>query len=109
MKDLQPEKLFSFLRTKRVFDEDDQEEISSEKTRRKKAEAFLDTIAKKGQDGFDYFCEAFVVSGKTQLHLLNEILDLFESKIYDSKGRYTHYNYRFHSVCNILYCHTLIW
>jgi hypothetical protein len=83
---LQPEKHFAFLRTKRVFDEDDCEEINAKPTRRKKAELFLDILRKKGDSGFDYFCESFIECGKTQLHILNQILDAYEEKIYDNEG-----------------------
>ena len=40
----------------------------------------------KGESGFDYFCESFIVCGKTQLHLLNQILEAYEEKIYENEG-----------------------
>lgn len=85
VRDLQPENFFSFLRSKRVLDEDDCDEIVIKGTRKKKAEAFLDLLGKKGHLGFDYFCEAFVVAQKTQPHLFNQLLDAFEDKIYDNQ------------------------
>ena len=85
VRDLQQDRLFAFLRSKRVFDQEDCEEINSERTTRKKNEAFLDILRKRGQSGFDYFCEALLV-GKTQLHLLNQLLDAFEDKIYHNEG-----------------------
>ena len=79
VRDLQQDRLFAFLRSKRVFDQEDCEEINYERTTRKKNEAFLDILRKRGQSGFDYFCEALLV-GKTQLHLLNQLLDALKTK-----------------------------
>ena len=87
MKDLQPEKHFAFLRSKRVLDGDDCDEIEAKATRRKKAELFLEILRTKGESGFDYFCESFIACGKTQLHLLNKILDAYEDKIYENEGK----------------------
>ena len=86
VRDLQPDKHFAFLRSKAVLDEEDCEEIESRPTRRKKSELFLDILQKKGESGFDYFCESFIKCGKTQLHLLNRILDAYEDKIYENEG-----------------------
>lgn len=69
------------------MDENDCEEIAAKTTRRKKAELFLDILRTKGESGFDYFCESFIVCGKTQLHLLNGILDAYEKTIYENEGR----------------------
>ena len=85
VRDLQPEKHFAFLRSKTVLDEDDCEEICAKTTRRKKAEQFLDILKTKGESGFDYFCKSFIECGKTQLHLLNKVLDAYEEMIYENE------------------------
>lgn len=87
VRDLQPDRHFAFLRSKRVLDEDDCEEINANTTRRKKAEQFLDILSMKGESAFDFFCESFIKNGKTQLHLLNQILDAYEEKTNESEGK----------------------
>ena len=86
VQDLQQEKHFAFLRSKAVLDEDDCEEINAKTTRRKKAGLFLDILRTRGENAFDYFCESFIVCGKTQLHLLNQILDAYEEQISENEG-----------------------
>ena len=76
---IQPDKLYTYLRSKRVLNEDDVEDIEAERTRKKKVERFLDHISKRGSDGFDQFCEA-IRRNKTQLFLVRKVMDKFESK-----------------------------
>ena len=76
---LEPQKLYTYLRSRNVLDESDQEEIEVERTRRKKTEFLLDLIGKRGSDGFDHFCEA-VRRNTTQLFVLRKILDCFQRK-----------------------------
>eukprot|EP00111_Clytia_hemisphaerica_P003874 TCONS_00011127-protein len=82
VKDIEPQKLYASLRSRGVFDEDDQEEIEYDRLpRKKRAERFLDTISRKGDAGFDAFCQCIVEQLTGQLHLLKKILTVFESKI----------------------------
>ncbi|XP_028393067.1 B-cell lymphoma/leukemia 10-like [Dendronephthya gigantea] len=85
VQDMQPEKHFDFLRSKTVLDEEDCEEITAKTTRRKKAGLLLDILMTKGENAFDYFCESFIVCGRTQLHLLNLILDAYEEQISENE------------------------
>lgn len=82
VRNIMPDKFFSYLRSKGVLDIDDCDIINSEKTRRKRAECFLDILESKGPEGFRYFCD-FIRENKTQLYLLKKIMDLFEEKIKD--------------------------
>eukprot|EP00794_Sanderia_malayensis_P015629 gene15629-17207_t len=79
VKNLQPEKLYTYLRSCEVFDEDDEEEIEAQITRRKKSESLIDFIGKRGDKGFDSFCEA-IRQNTTQLFILRSILDSFQKK-----------------------------
>lgn len=76
---IMPDKFFSFLRSRRVFDMDDCDIINAERTRRKKAECFLDILESKGPEAFNHFCK-FLQDNKTQIYLLTKILNLFEKK-----------------------------
>ncbi|XP_012563591.1 B-cell lymphoma/leukemia 10 [Hydra vulgaris] len=79
VKDLFPHKHFSFLRVQKIFDEEDEEEIKYEKTRKQQAECFINKISKKGPAAFDNFCESLLNTAGSQ-HLLEKLLEAFEKK-----------------------------
>ena len=82
VKDIEPKKLYSALRTKGVIDGDDQDDIESDRaSRRIRAERLLDILSKKGGKGFDEFCAGILQHLTGQLHLLQKILKVFEEKI----------------------------
>lgn len=81
---LDAEKYLAHLRSKRILDRDDEQVIKSKVTGREKAETLLDMLAKGDPIAFDELCEA-LLKNKTQIHLLQMLLDSFEEKITDSK------------------------
>lgn len=82
VKDLEPKKLYAYLRSKGVLDEDDQEEVESDRAPRKmRAERFIDILSKKSDKGFDELCHCILQTLTGQLHLLQKLLKLFEEKI----------------------------
>lgn len=85
---LEPQKLFAYLRSCQVLDSDDQEDIEAERTRRRKNERLLDHIKNRGADGFDNLCEA-IRKNTTQLFILRKILNLFQKKKDNCTGRLT--------------------
>ena len=85
---LEPQKLFAYLRSCQVLDSDDQEDIEAERTRRRKNERLLDHIKNRGADGFDNLCEA-IRRNTTQLFILRKILNLFQKKKDNCSGSLT--------------------
>ena len=85
---LEPQKLFAYLRSCQVLDSDDQEDIEAERTRRRKNERLLDHIKNRGADGFDNLCEA-IRRNTTQLFILRKILNLFQKKKDNCTGSLT--------------------
>lgn len=80
VKDLDAVKFFPYLRAKRLFDEEDEEIIKHEITTKRKAQCFLNILAKKGPDAFDYFCEALVGMAGHQ-ELLSKLLECLDRKL----------------------------
>lgn len=83
VKDIDPSKFFTYLRAKEVFDEDDQEDVCAGRTRKKKAELFIDILSRKSSHGFDMFCEALLQTAG-QYHLLRGLLECLDEKINNS-------------------------
>ena len=83
-KSLDAEKYLAHLRSKRIIDRDDEQIIKSKVTGREKAETLLDMLAKGDPIAFDELCEA-LLKNKTQIHLLQMLLDNFEEKLNESK------------------------
>lgn len=82
VKDIEPKRLYAFLRAKGVLDVDDQDDIESDRaSRRVRAERLLDLLSKKGGKGFDEFCACILQQLTGQLHLLQKLLKVFEEKI----------------------------
>ena len=81
---LDAEKYLAHLRSKRILDQDDEQVIKSKVTGRQKAETLLDMLARGDPSAFDELCEA-LLKNKTQVHILQMLLDSFEDKIADSK------------------------
>lgn len=77
---LQVEKIISYLRSKKVLDRVDAEDINAEKTPTKKREKFLDILSDKGPTAFDEFCYAIREKGTGQQYLLDIILTTFDKK-----------------------------
>lgn len=76
---LESQKLFAHLRSFQVIDDDDQEDIEAERTRRRRNERLLDIIRNRGPEAFDGFCEA-IRQNVTQLFILTKILNSFQKK-----------------------------
>eukprot|EP00117_Sycon_ciliatum_P017209 scpid23031/ scgid16304/ len=72
VRDLEPTEYFSYLRSKRVLDASDCEDIRSERTRKSKSERFLDVIACRGSAGYTQFCKA-VLERRVQAHLVKKL------------------------------------
>ena len=88
---LQYEKTLSYLRSKRVFDRRDEEDIEAERTPTRKKEKFLDILSDKGPTAFDHFCHAIRERCKGQQYLLDTILTSFDKKKQErSKHTYLH-------------------
>ena len=85
---LEPHKLFTYLRSCDILDQEDQEEIEVEISRKRKNQKLLDKIKDKGPEGFDKFCEAIVYQNVTQLFILKKILDLFQKKKDTYSGKF---------------------
>lgn len=77
---LQYEKTLSYLRSKRVFDRRDQEDIEAEKGPTRQKEKFLDILSDKGPTAFDHFCHAIGKKCTGQPYLLDIILTTFDRK-----------------------------
>ena len=74
------EKTLSYLRSKRVIDRRDEEDIKAERTPTKSKEKFLDILSDKGPTAFDHFCHAIGKKCTGQQHLLDIILTTFDKK-----------------------------
>lgn len=66
-----------FLRSERILNQSDAEEINSLITSRKKADILLDKIIKKGGKGFDAICKS-LLHNRVQLFLLEKLNKTFE-------------------------------
>lgn len=77
---LQEDKIFSYLRSRRVLDRADEEDIKAERTRTQKKERLLDILSVKGPTAFDEFCHALRVKCTGQQYLLDIILTTFDRK-----------------------------
>lgn len=77
---LQYEKTLDYLRSKRVFDRADCDEIEAERTPTKKRAKFLDILGDKGPTAFDQLCFAIQKKCKGQEYLLDIILTTFDRK-----------------------------
>ena len=72
VRDLEPCEYFSHLRSKRILDVDDCDEVRAEKTRRSQCERFLDLISRRGSTGFVGLCDA-LLKRKVQEHLVTKL------------------------------------
>ena len=79
VKDIDPQRFYASLRSNRVIDGDDEEEIRSGITRKRRAECFLNILSTKGSNGFDYFCKA-LLEATGQQFLLRNMLNAFQMK-----------------------------
>lgn len=77
---LREDKIINYLRSKRVLDRVDSDDIESETTPKKKREKFLDILSDKGPDSFDHFCHAIRERCTGQGYLLDIILTTFDRK-----------------------------
>jgi hypothetical protein len=69
---LEPRRHFSFLRSKSVLSQDDQEAINCLAVRTERCQKFLDILMTKGNSGFDELC-ASLQRERTQPFLLQEL------------------------------------
>lgn len=72
VRDLEPREYFSYLRSKRVLDGNDCEEVLAERTRRGQCERFLDLMSRRGSTGFVTLCDA-LMKRKVQVHLVTKL------------------------------------
>ena len=77
---LEHEKTLSYLRSKRVIDSRDEEDIKAERTKARSREKMLDILSDKGPTAFDHFCHAIAKKCTGQEYLLDKILTSFEKK-----------------------------
>lgn len=77
---LRADKIITYLRSKRVFDMDDQELINAEKTTRRSNNMLLDLVIARGSTAFDQFCHAIRENCTGQAHVLEKILIEFERR-----------------------------
>ena len=82
VENLYPDRFTCYLRSRRVMDEEDCDEIKGSRTRTKSAEQFIDILRRKGSRGYDEFCCALREEG-TQIFLLrdmNKTLEFLKNK-----------------------------
>lgn len=77
---LRTDKIITYLRSKRVFDLDDQERISAQITTRRSNSMLLDFVIERGSTAFDQFCHAIRENCTGQAHVLEKILIEFERR-----------------------------
>ena len=77
---LRTDKIVTYLRSKRVFDLEDQETIDAEITTNRKNSKLLDFVIKRGSNAFDQFCHAIREKCTGQPHVLEKILNEFEKR-----------------------------
>lgn len=77
---LRTDKIITYLRSKRVFDLDDQEQINAQITTRKSNSMLLDFVIERGSTAFDQFCHAIRENCTGQAHVLEKILIEFERR-----------------------------
>eukprot|EP00794_Sanderia_malayensis_P008766 gene8766-9703_t len=77
VKDLEPKDITSYLYQKDVLSEDDVELIKSERTRKLRAELFLDTIPRRGPNAYEAFIESLKQNSGTK-HLADFLYDDFD-------------------------------
>eukprot|EP00920_Eleutheroschizon_duboscqi_P022704 GHVT01055298.1.p1 GENE.GHVT01055298.1~~GHVT01055298.1.p1 ORF type:complete len:166 (-),score=5.73 GHVT01055298.1:505-1002(-) len=90
-KDILVQRHFSYLRSKYVLTQQDEQMILHECTDPDRASKFLDILCQKGSKGFDSFCES-LREDQTQIHLLKKLhielelgmKDLFDDTDLDS-------------------------
>ncbi|XP_073242618.1 B-cell lymphoma/leukemia 10-like [Porites lutea] len=77
---LRTDKIITYLRSKRVFDLDDQELINAQTTTRRSNSMLLDFVIERGSTAFDQFCHAIRENCTGQAHVLEKILIEFERR-----------------------------
>lgn len=90
VRNIDPRRHFTYLRSKLVLDERDCDEIRSTTSRIGAAELFVDILIRKGGTGYDEFRDALLYE-KTQIFLLEKLDKTFEvlkSKVKEQKGAY---------------------
>ncbi|XP_061165294.1 B-cell lymphoma/leukemia 10-like isoform X2 [Saccostrea echinata] len=76
---LEPENYYAYLRSKHVMTGEDEEEIKSLRTRRQRAERFLDILILKGPACFKALVDAILRNG-TQPHLAAKLNKEYERR-----------------------------
>ncbi|XP_068731661.1 B-cell lymphoma/leukemia 10-like isoform X1 [Montipora capricornis] len=77
---LATDKIITYLRSKRVLDQFDEENIRAEKTTIQKNNKLLDLVDSRGSAGFDQFCHAIREKCTGQRYILERILKEFEER-----------------------------
>ena len=74
------DKIIPYLRSKRILDQYDEENIRAEKTTIQKNGKLLDLVDSRGSTGFDQFCHAIKERCTGQRFILDKILIEFEKR-----------------------------
>ena len=74
------DKIIPYLRSKRILDQYDEENIRAEKTTIQKNGKLLDLVDSRGSTGFDQFCHAIKERCTGQEFVLDKILIEFEKR-----------------------------
>ena len=72
--------IIPYLRSKRILDQYDEENIRAEKTTIQKNSKLLDLVDSRGSKGFDQFCHAIKERCTGQVFVLDKILIEFEKR-----------------------------
>lgn len=77
---LATDKIITYLRSKRILDQFDEEHIRAERTTMEKNSKLLDLVDSRGSPGFDQFCHAIRERCTGQGFILEKILIEFEKR-----------------------------
>lgn len=77
---LATDKIITYLRSKRILDQSDEEDIRAERTTIQKNSKLLDLVDSRGSEGFDQFCHAIRERCTGQGFILEKILLEFEKR-----------------------------
>lgn len=92
---LSTDKIVTYLRSRRVLDQYDEEDIRAERTTIQKNAKLLDLVDSRGSTGFDQFCHAIRERCTGQAFLLDKILIEFEKRKQERSKQSLSLNYIF--------------
>lgn len=96
---LATDKIITYLRSKRILDQSDEEDIRAERTTIQKNSKLLDLVDSRGSEGFDQFCHAIRERCTGQGFILEKILLEFEKRKRELSKK-TLYRRNYSSVCS---------